>query len=753
MRLRRMATPLVSLALVACHHATKPVQHGTPCGKSFCSSDEVCLERPSAPGVPACISHGDCDAVPAGRDVVGEALAAVGLNRCTATIPTDFLGSMVPKTVTEDVFRLPHFDGIHHQPLMLPGWADQVVAAFPAPTTSHAVSDSLLEAAALLGHPIQARPYSHAVDGKAPLATAVSDFIAAQGGTPNGAAITTDAADVPMAIQSKVALLVYALGDSTQERANAFRAVPNVDELAICLQGIVFSSPTCTGFDPTNTANRALVATGVDWVSLYQAAYDLARAVEDSGLQAETGAVGFSFDQATPHGRIVLGDAGSQTHDESEDAIALLVDFGGDDTYRTAAGAAQYSTVPVALHIDLAGNDTYGYDVVASPNDTGRLPSDIDGRFTPGDVTMGETAQSRSERPRQGAGRGGIGLLFDYGGNDHYTSLRMSQGFGVLGVGVLADFAGDDVYEAEAGAQGGGVFGIGLLLDASGNDSYGIYTDGQGFGFTSGFGALIEGAGADVYFANPGDPVEGGDPLYYTPQLPGTGNSSFVQGTGFGRRYDDPEGAGSMSGGIGLLVDLGDGDDQYTASVFGQGAGYWFGTGLFYDEGGDDRYDGKWYVRGSAAHFALASFHDRAGNDVHGTGKVAPVDTSYGVGHDFSVSWFIDDAGDDTYNAPGLSIGSGNSCGWGFFIDVSGNDHYAAAGQPTMGDYGDPTDCSFTTGSTLGVLVDAGGTDSFEVAAMPVSRAGQTVTAMPDPMAPQAKGVALDGTGTVLILP
>src|SRR5207244_2135852 len=134
---------------------------------------------------------------------------------------------------------------------------------------------------------------------------------------------------------------------------------------------------------------------------------------------------------------------------------------------------------------------------------------------------------------------------------DHYRSLRLSQGFGAAGVGVLYDAGGDDLYEGEAGVQGAGLFGVGLLMDAGGNDTYRTYTESQGFAYVRGAGVIYDGAGNDKYLADVGDPDAGGDPLYFTPQLPGKGNSSFTQGAGFGRRADlNPVDKVSMSGGI-----------------------------------------------------------------------------------------------------------------------------------------------------------------------------------------------------------
>ncbi len=743
--------------LLAC---AKPAAQKTPaskklppalCGDRLCADGEQCLALESAPTSPACVSAGDCHAVPLGRDLFGEALNAVGLSRCTATLPADYLARW-PSAVQHDPYRLSHFATAHDSPLTAPHWADGLARAFGDPARLHVAGESIAEAAARLGFPLQTEPPPHAVDSGAPLAMAMVDLLHARGGTADGSALSKSAVPVPASLQKKIARILYALIDAAAARDRAFAAVTDLPAAYHLAPSLLLTSADGAAFDPSLPAVRDLLTKQIGWTDLYQGAHDLAAAVENAALETETGARGFSFDVDTPLGRVVIADAADQIHDDTAGPVLLLVDTGGNDTYRFPAGASSAWDHPISVVIDLAGDDTYGYTEVADPGDSGRLPSDHDGRFISGDVTKGETARSKSDQARQGAGRCGIGMLFDFAGNDHYRSLRMSQGFGALGVGVLVDRAGDDVYEAEAGAQGAAVFGIGLLLDGTGNDRHRIYSYGQGFGFVKGFGALVDGSGDDDTFADPGAPDEGGDPLYFSPQLPGRGNTSFVQGAGFGRA-DSGAGAGSMSGGIGVLVDLA-GSDHYTASVFGQGAAYFFGTGILVDAGGDDRYEGKWYLQGAAAHNALAVFHDLAGDDRYNTGTIKPVATSMGVGHDFSVGWMIDDAGNDIYNAPGLALGAGNACGWGFFIDGGGDDTYTASADRTLGAVGETADDAFYAARpTIGVSVDRGGSNAYTLGVQTVRRAGKLTTTDADPKAPLAKGVQLDADGALLVLP
>ena len=721
------------------------------CGNTVCDANERCQALDTAPKTSVCVAQGDCHAVPVGgeSDPVGAALGAIQRTRCTATMPEPFLPQGVPEGVRNDPWRLSHYAVVHHEPLKLAGWGDGVVASLGRPSSPTATSDAIAAAAEHLGVLIPQTRTDFTVTAEGPLARAVGDLVLRRNGTPDRTAIAADAADVPPLIQAQVAALVAALDASVQARDRAFAQVADIRALYDAAPSLIHASNSY--LNVADPGFRTLLKEGVDWRGLYEAAYELAAAVEDSGLRYQVGATGFAFDQQTPMGRIVIGDAGSQRFTDENGPIALIVDLGGDDTYLTSAGATASVTMPAALLVDVGGNDTYGYVEVHHALDTpdgkdvGRMPSDEDGR-----ATAGEPGASQSTKSRQGAGRVGIGLAFDLAGDDQYRSLRQSQGFGALGVGVLFDGAGNDTYEMESGGQGGATLGIGLLIDPAGNDSRKIYRFGQGFAHSGGFGALIDGAGSDTYFANPGDPEEGGDPLYYTPQMANRANSTFAQGAGFGRREDT--GTSAMSGGIGVLADLGTEPDSYVGSVFCQGTGYWFGSGILFDQGGDDRYQAKYYMQGSAAHFALAYFHDLAGNDRHNDGDIRVGGTSMGVGHDWSVGLLLDDAGDDVYVAPGLSLGSGNACGWGMLVDRSGNDVYRAPGT-TMGAYGDPLSCSYVQGDTVGMLIDSGGNDTYEMGGSAIERQDKVTLATPRADAPKAVGVMFDGTGETLLLP
>ena len=712
-------------------------------------------------------------AVPKKKDLVDEALDKVKLDRCKAVFSEadkKIFGSNYD-IIWGDAFRLPWFDAVHSAAFNSPPFARQVVAQVDtAAAGKQPVTSALAVAAHYAGYGAKVCLPPVKLAAKDPLAAAVIKLIKDAGGKADEAGIKKQAAGVPADMQRALAGVVQAIGAAARARDDALKGAdlgktassPGVGlDTLYTYAASININPYKSGkyMYPTQKWVRNLLAgkdKGFRYGVLYKAAIALAGAVETAQLSRFAGKQA-AFNVDTPLGRIIVAGPTDQTYDPGDKkigkAIALLLETGGADTYRIPAGATAGPNNPVSVLVDLGGKDKYGYVKVPSTLDGKRLPSDEYGRRD-GKTGTQASPVSLSEASRQGAARLGIGLLFDLGTEgDSYTSLRMSQGFGSLGVGVLYDAGGDDAYRGENGVQGAAVHGIGLLLDAGGDDSYSTYHQSQGYAYVKGVGFLYDKAGADTYFADPGDPAQGGDPLYYSPQLPGKGNSSFTQGAGFGRRA-----AGTsadyyyMSGGLGVLRDL-SGDDKYTCSVFGQGTGYWFGMGILADAAGNDAYDGLWYVQGSDAHFALAVHWDHKGNDTY-NGKLKPKATSIGVGHDFSVGWHLDLAGDDSYRAPGLSLGSGNANGIGVMINLGGKDTYDTQGKRTLGGASISKDAAAGARASvinLGLFVDTGGADTYTISGTTEDRNNKSWLYKSSNTTTTTKewGVGLDGTGTV----
>lgn len=238
---------------------------------------------------------------------------------------------------------------------------------------------------------------------------------------------------------------------------------------------------------------------------------------------------------------VVLPDSllGSETPDEASrsipgsechNAVALLVDQGGDDQYgvlRERGGSDVLCPTQVknrrerfVRRIGTGGVGVAGVGVLM--DEAGD------------DVYLGKTMT-------QGAGHlGGVGLLHDRAGEDSYHAMRNAQGIAVVsGVGILRDDFGDDSYDFSVPTggvlddnpppfrscdstsrqmQGSGVLGgIGVHLDREGNDSRRApapsvatgkpVVNSQGAGNLGGTGLLADLGGADFYTTETGVPL------------------------------------------------------------------------------------------------------------------------------------------------------------------------------------------------------------------------------------------------------
>ena len=306
--------------------------------------------------------------------------------------------------------------------------------------------------------------------------------------------------------------------------------------------------------------------------------------------------------------------------------LAMLQDTAGNDTYR--GGDMTFSATLGWLDFtDAAGNDIY---------DTGQ--------YALGAATFG-VAVLRDEAGRdsyagtqfcQGFGGPlGIGVLADRDGADHYYSggkylhaplapldyRSLSQGFGfgmrpdvAGGIGMLWDGGGNDSYQGGVYAQGVGYwYALGILYDRDGNDFYNAVYYPQGSGIHLAGGFLFDGAGEDSYYSKHGP------------------------GQGAGHDY-----------GVGWLVDR-QGDDAYSVEG-GGGLGLTNSVGVFLDVQGNDRYeraqrDNYGHGRPGRSTGSLGLFLDTGGEDTYPFLTDVPRETNpandrlwrkgtYGVGFD-----------------------------------------------------------------------------------------------------------------------
>ncbi|MBN1327182.1 MAG: HEAT repeat domain-containing protein [Candidatus Cloacimonetes bacterium] len=228
--------------------------------------------------------------------------------------------------------------------------------------------------------------------------------------------------------------------------------------------------------------------------------------------------------------------------------ISCLQDIRGDDFYSvTEFGQGFGGVLGIGVIADHAGNDLY--------HAGGRY---LHAPLAPFDYRSLSQGFGYGLRPDLG---GGIGILYDEFGNDHYIGGVYAQGVAYwYALGILIDRQGNDFYDAVYYPQGSGIhLAGGFLLDRAGEDHYySKHGPGQGAGHDYAVGFLVDRGGNDSYS------VEGGNGLGLTNSvgifLDVSGNDNY------GRKYDSNYGYANQarnSGGIGLFLDSG-GEDVYT---------------------------------------------------------------------------------------------------------------------------------------------------------------------------------------------
>lgn len=347
----------------------------------------------------------------------------------------------------------------------------------------------------------------------------------------------------------------------------------------------------------------------VDSAAIAAAAHLLARAVERALpglLRADLAPRRLE----TPLGLVLIGTSGPDTYDGP--MPALLVDPGGDDTYQFSEHA------PLHVIVDCSGNDRYESGPQAWPG-AGMLGLGVL-------VDCAGDDQYRAHSFGPGSGFFGAGLVCDRSGDDSYATERFGQGAAVCGLGIALDLAGSDDYVCGIYGQGmGGTGGVGLLIDRSGNDHFlagtsvpdvrepqqAFQTYAQGFGMgqrlyaAGGVGVLFDGSGDDCY--------EGS---YFCQGA----STWYAAGVLIDRQGDDryrarryAQGAGVHSS-VGVLLD-GQGSDEYRSWGVSQGCGHDFAVGLLHDQSGRDTYEAEWLSRGAGNSAGLGILLDGDGDD------------------------------------------------------------------------------------------------------------------------------------------
>lgn len=260
--------------------------------------------------------------------------------------------------------------------------------------------------------------------------------------------------------------------------------------------------------------------------------------------------------------------------------MGILYDGEGDDFFRGFDWTQGFGSIfGYGLLVSKKGNDIYaaGARYIHHP-------------LLPHDYRSFAQGFGMGFRPDAG---GGIGFLYDTGGNDFYNAEVFAQGVSYwYSLGMLLDRNGNDYYNACQYAQGAGIhLSAGMLLDEGGNDHYfSRFGPSQGEGHDLAVGILIDRKGNDSYVVSGGQGVgltnsvgifldcEGND-LYGSSEKLGQGSANRVRGFG----------------GYGAFVDIG-GRDTYPKSRDGGDESVWsdgdYGIGMDVESGKEPQEEG-----------------------------------------------------------------------------------------------------------------------------------------------------------------
>ncbi len=265
----------------------------------------------------------------------------------------------------------------------------------------------------------------------------------------------------------------------------------------------------------------------------------------------------------------------------------ILIDRAGDDIYQGGVYVQGAGNFGIGALIDFSGEDAYRSTVsaqaFAGPKGFGYLADHrgCDQYYCGGKYSHEPLAPFDYHSFGQGFAigwrpdvSGGIGFLFDKGGNDTYTAGVYSQGVSYwYSLGLLVDNSGNDVYTSVWYPQGSGIhLSIGALVDRAGNDIYvSPQGPGQGAAHDYSVGFFSEYRGNDIYV------IDGGNGCALTNSfalfVDRNGKDTYCKRNDGSKNWAYSRGARG-TGNIGIFLDL-EGDDHYSDPEYANDNYYW----------------------------------------------------------------------------------------------------------------------------------------------------------------------------------
>jgi len=184
--------------------------------------------------------------------------------------------------------------------------------------------------------------------------------------------------------------------------------------------------------------------------------------------------------------------------------IGLLLDGDGDDEFNLHGDGQGFGGVGgVGVLADAAGDDRYYCEPYAEKVGRADYHSDY---LVAASHAQGVGSGRRGDGTDGHAWAGGLGVLVDLDGNDHYEAGNWAQGTGYwFGTGLLYDGDGDDVYRSVYFTQASGAhYAIGAIVDEAGDDRHELFENagaGIAFGWDYTHALLFDRSGDDHYEA------------------------------------------------------------------------------------------------------------------------------------------------------------------------------------------------------------------------------------------------------------
>lgn len=462
----------------------------------------------------------------------------------------------------------------------------------------------------------------------------------------------------------------------------------------------------------------------------------------------------------------------------SVQGVGILYDRRGDDRYGAGQMAQGFGSMfGVGLLIDGDGDDRYAAvsraQGAADANGLGLLVDQAGAdRYT-----LSATHPNVSAGQGSSGGAAGIGILVDNSGPDRYTGGAQGNG-SAGGIGILLDRQGADQYSRRHAASNSpfenGECWTSLRTPSGGRlnqtelESQNVQSiRDQATGYATNLSAdvaILASAGQGLFMDLDAEVCKV-DPAPFIPN-PGVGADTEGPIRDLNEQVENAMAGSAGSGGMlfsipgqvaigdgtattykgaptdatplyGVIIDIG-GDDTYTENAnkarllvdLGQGDDDYLAPertgvqphpdGLLVDLGGDDEFVAK-----NTAQGANGILFDADGKDTYIV-RGPTVDAAQGSAYARGLGMLLDAAGNDTYSSPmqanvysrllsdgPLGIGSSN----GFFIDLAGDDTYqptGSQGKATVA-LGPVANGKFppSSGDSIAVFLDGSGADKY----------------------------------------